>query len=469
MIDIKAKQHDRYSMEFKVGFEGPHSEPEGEFAINTWLFLPGSLDINPSTYNKQQFQRDIKSNIRLITPEFSIDQLSDYDAPPYINLRDSVASLPVAESFLKQPHSEELVHFEFQVKLFAAIFKSALRDDTNRLLAQAAPRSIEEWVGRLRLTLRHFRELRPSLPKITAVLQPFDFADEYMSQLVELHGNRLLAGTPCESVKDIILEEREYKESRHYVHIDPKAQNNDNVVLRHSQLKKYIEGALYLKVETQRDGKAVEQFWLGIAAGVAMVISTLIALPFQHYWSNYPTLIFIILVVAYMLKDRIKEFMRSIFSNQLKNRYFDNKTTVKIKDRPIGWIKESMNFVNDSRVPDEVMRLRNRSDVEKANTQLGEQIIFYRKRVFVDSDLLRGQNRYDFSGIHDIMRVHLHHFVQKMDDPDTPLRSIDTDGNTVSCPAKRTYPIVIVMQLQTKGNPPSYQSFHLSATREGLV
>ncbi len=47
MIDIKAKIHDKFSVEFKVGFVAD-GERGNDFAINTWIFLPNSLDINPA-------------------------------------------------------------------------------------------------------------------------------------------------------------------------------------------------------------------------------------------------------------------------------------------------------------------------------------------------------------------------------------------------------------------------------------
>lgn len=42
--------------------------------------------------------------------------------------------------------------------------------------------------------------------------------------------------------------------------------------------------------------------------------------------------LFIALAVSYMLKDRIKELMRSYFAHKRLNRYFDNKTKIGIKD-----------------------------------------------------------------------------------------------------------------------------------------
>ena len=71
MIDIQVKLHDRYSLECKVGYYVDRDKGENEFRMNTWFFVPHSLDINASTYPKDAFYRDLKSNVRLITPIYT--------------------------------------------------------------------------------------------------------------------------------------------------------------------------------------------------------------------------------------------------------------------------------------------------------------------------------------------------------------------------------------------------------------
>ena len=70
MISIQAKKHDNFSVEFKVGFNCVDDGKKDQFAVNAWMFVPGSLDVSPENYGKKQFYRDIKSNVRLITPSY---------------------------------------------------------------------------------------------------------------------------------------------------------------------------------------------------------------------------------------------------------------------------------------------------------------------------------------------------------------------------------------------------------------
>ena len=75
MIELIAKEHDDFSVEFKFAFEDDGHEGKDEFAVNAWMFLPASLGLDPDNYGKSQFYRDIRSNVRLITPDFSLEEI----------------------------------------------------------------------------------------------------------------------------------------------------------------------------------------------------------------------------------------------------------------------------------------------------------------------------------------------------------------------------------------------------------
>ena len=74
MIDLATKIHDKFTLEFKVGFNTETQKPQKfcDFVMNTWIFVPNSLDINASKYSKDDFYRDLKSGVRLITPSYGL-------------------------------------------------------------------------------------------------------------------------------------------------------------------------------------------------------------------------------------------------------------------------------------------------------------------------------------------------------------------------------------------------------------
>ena len=237
---------------------------------------------------------------------------------------------------------------------------------------------------------------------------------------------------------------------------------------RHSQLKKYIESALFLKVNTTQDGQAVKQISFSLAAGLAMMVYLLVTMPFQKYLGNYPSLIFFILVLFYILKDRIKELTRWLFAYQLKDKYYDNKTVVSIKNKSIGWLKEGMDFITDDKVPEEVLKLRNRNRLETDNKLLDEKIILYRKRVEIDNAVLRNQYNYEFKGINDIIRYHINYLTKKMDNPESEITCLDEQRQIRTVTAERVYILHFVLQFKWEDQV-EYKVFHVVVNRNGII
>jgi hypothetical protein len=475
MIQVKTSIHDRFSVEFKINFSGKEQQHR-LFKMNSWLFVPNSLNINTSTYSKEQFYQDVKSNVRLKTPQFTLQQLADAEALTVRNLSAAV------QKYAENPSPVCMQDLEFHIKMYVAIYKSALRDETKSLQAvKESAFNPEAWRAHLiamRKVVRHYREvMRNNSESSSEVASIFQYGDEYMSHLTELHAVRLMRSATALSIEGIadirqeikllIVEEHQYKIDQGYAHFSlSNIVENRDMFQHQNMLKKYIESALYLKSDSEPDGSAAREITLSFTAGLAMLISMLIALPFQKYLGQYPILIFVILVVAYMFKDRIKEYTRNHFAHRLKSRFFDMKNKVYFRGKEVVKIKEGMDFIDDQKTPDEVMQTRNRSDLE--NRIPLEQIILYRKQVEIDNELLGQRYEYRYDGINDITRIHLQHFTTKMDDPETNVAMLDSNGEVHTMKIPRVYNLHIVLQC-VAGDMMEYHCFRLMMCRDGIV
>ena len=182
MISIQAKKHDNFSVEFKFGFEGNQEGGRGEFMVNSWIFVTNSLDINPQTYGKDQFYRDIKSNVRLITPVYLLRELSDHDSLPFASLRASFEQLAL------RPSVENQEVYESQIKMFAAIFKSALRNHSVHTSRTENPADVayltDDFVTEVSAIVRIYRSMYQliNVPTVEDRLRNYYlFGDEMMS------------------------------------------------------------------------------------------------------------------------------------------------------------------------------------------------------------------------------------------------------------------------------------------------
>ena len=478
MIDIQTKIHDQFSIEFKVGFSGTEGVKVDHFDVNSWIFIPNGLNINKQTYTKDRFYSDMKSNVRLLTPAFTLRQMVEGEESPLRHVQNAL------EAALQDPNQEHLDEFEFQLKLFASIFKSSIRNESANIMAQVDDSHAYErclvYADDVSQVLQSFRSLREQVnPSHEEMLTKFGFADEFISHQADIRTMKVLKAIQrsqrhdmqdaFKALADLLVEEKAYKNARGYSHtLIGDKDNNRKLLYRHSLLKKYIESALFLKANTTQDGQAVKQISFSLAAGLAMMVYLLITMPFQKYLGNYPSLIFFILVLFYILKDRIKELTRWLFAYQLKDKYYDNKTVVNIKDRKVGWIKEGMDFITDDKVPEEVLKLRDRNKLEADNKLLEEKIILYRKRVEIDNAVLRNQYNYEFKGINDIIRYHINYLTKKMDNPESSLDSLDEQQQVLTIKADRVYILHFVMQFKWEDQV-EYKVFRVVVNRNGIL
>lgn len=482
MITIQAKKHDNFSVEFKFGFEGNHEEVgRHEFVVNSWIFVPNSLDINTQTYGKDQFYRDIKSNVRLITPVYLLRSLADAGSLPFVTLRGAL------EALASQPSATNEENYESQIKLFVAIFKSAIRNHSIHITQSDGMNEVgyltEDFVASVRKIVEEYRKLYPiiNVPTVEPRLRNyFLFGDEIMSHIIDVQSLRILkridrSGDAAlaavrESLVALLRKEKSYKLSQGYEILEPDdAVGNRALVFRYGLLKKYVESELYIKLNKKRDGFAIEQVYYSLAAGLAMIFATAVAWFAQLKYGNITGPLFVVLVVSYMLKDRIKDLMRYYFAHRLGNKYFDNKAEVRIHDKSVGVIKEGVDFISEHKTPKEVMELRDRSSlVEAENKIFEEKILLYRKRVVINNEQLSSASVYPVKGINEILRFHMHRFTQKMDNPEVPVDTLGADDNLTTVKVQKIYYINIVMQL-IDGSDVSLRRFRVVMTRDGIL
>lgn len=485
MIEIEASIHDPFSLEIKVGFKTDKVGEKREFDINTWMFIPNSFDINAATYLKQQFYSDVKSKVRFITPAFHLREIVDNGAIPLNNLRASMNLLNKTSDNL----IENSMEYEFQLKMFMAIFRSSIRDSVSEIKSKKYTSELSdlclEYVKNLQGIIDSFREVKKSIKGFeddSDVMNYYSFGNEFLSyssvnytfQLIDAIKDvkeRLLPSTYQELV-NLIIEEEEYRKTVGFldVLIDDR-ENNQKVIYRYDMLNKYVESDLVLVSNKRKDedGVIAQQIYYSIAAGVSMIFATMIAFSFQQKYGNFTMPLFVALVISYMLKDRIKELMRFYFAGKLGGKYFDNNTVISVKDQKIGWMKEASDFITEDKVPEEVLNLRDRSALLEVENRIhNEKIMLYRKRVCLENSKVLQESTYAFDGIHDILRFNITRLTQRMNNPYVALYTLKKDGELDEILADKVYYLNIISQIKYEDKV-EYKRFRLVCQRTGIL
>lgn len=479
MIEEHVKIHDNFSVELKVGFIAGHQEETSDFAMNLWMFIPNSLDINRFTYDKSHFYRDLKSNIRQITPVQKLNELC-------VGKKSALGLLIRALDNYEAHMSETMKHeFEYHLKMFQSILKSALREEVTHIAntdKHQIADSVELFTQHIREITTQYRMLKERieqhrLPHI--LMEYFRFGDEFMSNAIEYQMFRLMGllrsknevafETSKPQLIEIIRYENTYRQQMDYL-VTEKSSESDNhdLVNRLSLLKKYIGGHLYLNLDKRRDGILVEQLLFSLAAGLSMVFATAIAFSFQQRFGSFTMPLFVALVISYMLKDRIKEMARYYFAHKMGTRYFDHKATMHISTNEIGWVKESMHFVAESKIPDKVLKTRDRTTlIEAHNRANSEKILLYRLRMQLDRKKLNHNPKFKTEGVNAIIRFNFSEFIRNMDNPEFNLFVPDAQTGFEIIEGEKLYYINLVIEKQHQNQCEAIR-YRIAINRNGI-
>lgn len=481
MIDEVVKVHDKFSVEIKMGYKPRKDRKVNEFSVKTWLFIPSKLDINSSTYKKEDFYNDFNSNIRLITPPYLLREITLGEHSVFSYLEEAF------QMVANHPSPKNEKNYEYHIRMFHSILRSALRKEIQHILRneQADDRRylIEAYLANVKKIAQHYRDLRRIVNVPTIQKEMFDyflFGDEFMSNQFEqhsyyLHRNlRKMHPSDFECSKDEILnlirDEIAYKRSKGYLVVEENSsERNRWLVHRRGVFKKYFEGQLLLSSRKKKEGFFMMQLLYSVAAGLAMMFGAALTFVFQKSLGTLTMPLFIALVIIYMLKDRIKDLSRHYLVGKINKRFFDHKTVIRVKgDEKIGWCKESFDFVHEDSVPLRVMKHRNRSriiDIESRG--VGEKIIFYRKLLRLDQKALdNSYGNYNITGVVDIIRFNVSRFIQKMDNPEIPLYYLK-DDEFEKLSGEKIYFINMVLRFKLDDET-SYRRYRIIFNRRGI-
>jgi hypothetical protein len=487
MVRIRTRIHDKFSLEFKIWYARPDGagnsgKPLGQYRLENWIFVPATLDINALTYSREQFYSDITNYYRTITPVYTLAEMAygqlncvsgnkiSYNPEadgPLGYLSNSVYNL------INYPTDENVAEYEYQIKMFCAIYKSAVRERYALLKGNITPEGVAGFRDDSFAVLRNFGQLMDCLKEnVKASLYNFcSFGEEFIINLTQSYAYRLYGkDTRSTLLSEWLVELGGYKSSRGFnVLNEEEPMKNANLLYRWSVLKKYVESDLFLSADKRKDGVLQEQVYYSIAAGLSMVFATAVTFTFQQKYGNFTMPLFVALVVSYMLKDRIKELVRSAFSSNRKLKYFDNRTRLSVKDSVIGVCKEGFDIVPQSKVPQDITDIRNRSmivDVENRINQ--ESVLFYRNLVEVDHSKLAETSEYSVEGINEILMLNLSSFVKKMDNPENSYQICKADGEMVNVSVKKIYYINFICRI-SYGDQVLCKRYRIAMNRDGII
>jgi hypothetical protein len=478
MIGITSKIHDRKTLEFKIGYQVPEGTDYSDFEMATWIFIPEALDVNRHTYPREKFYHDMLSYMRLITPVYTLEKLALSSELPYQLLEKA------CQSIASQPTEQNKEEYEKEIKSYASIFKSSLRDTCKQLVVEAAeelPGHTQRMVEHIHHILDNYRSLQTTLQSKgpdASLLVYFTYGDEFLVNVTEQHLFKMLTRlkkerpTVYEEILTIVsplLDDNKRYSLKHGYMLPQQDSADDNAqfVYHAGQLKKYIESHLYLPTHKRRNAVFLEQLVFSLAAGLSMVFATVISFAFQQTYGNFTLPFFMALVISYMFKDRIKELVRNYFANRLNSKIFEYRIDINVDDLKVGWCKEGVDHITFAKTNPKARKIRNRHSPLVIGRGTEEQVIFYRKKIHLNRESVSMMSAYPLQGINDIIRYNLSDYMHKMDNPQVPLCVNNGNGRLDMVQGSKVYYLNFVFRLRD-GHNSLYRRYRVCLTSAGI-
>lgn len=390
---------DRWQFELRSDFFPRQQEGSSSYVQEFYFFIPNALQINNETYFKDDFYKNLTNLIRYKTPTISLQALADPKNPQ--------SPLQKLEQDKKDAES---------LKLFGAMFRSALRNQVQLVLTDPTEPLIEQLCADVQRAIGAFECLESPLKDYVYVREFLSNSTDYF--VTELLAHLRSSHSPAsELLCPLILE---VEKRRHQTH------DKEGILYRNGLLKKFVMDIFLLPIERISAKKRFGAWISALSAAIAMTVYLLLFLwQGEHFVIN--SLPFILLtVLAYVLKDRIKEWLKNLSFQGAAQLFSDYTTTILSPDGKIalGALKESFSFVDPDQLPEDIQAIRQREFHSLLEAiRRPEQVLYFKRSLKLHHPF--SPIHHKSTGLNVLLRINVQDFLIKASDPYHTYLSLD--------------------------------------------
>ncbi len=480
LVAPRLEPHDANQLELKLGYVVKPGDRHQHYQIETYMFIPKTLGIDRHSYNSSRFYADTAAFLRLRTPPVSLESLATVGKAN--RWFDQLVSGLKGRELSSARGVQRLAR---RIKILGCIYRSALHDDARTLRQQLASAPAPDPLAEGRMqetTARRLRRLARNITRALRRLRELDevclargfgdvicdswsAVDEYVTLIVEDISKEVIialdnrtARSPVvhpdlinarETLVKIAVDAHQYRRGRGYRSQLIAGESNEELPHWRRTIKRIVFSALYLDVRHEEVGRLAYDLVGAAAAMIAMAFAITVSLLAQLELDIFSGTFVAIMIVSYMIKDRLKDWGKRYGGKHIGR--FLPDTIIRVHDtegdRVLGQCREQFNMLKISQVDDEILKSR-RSRRASSIERLGkpEVVIRYLKDITLYSQPLRDELA-GLEGLHDIIRFNLGHLRDRMDAPREDHQLIDpSTGEILVIPCARVYHVNIILR-----------------------
>ncbi len=502
ILDSRIKLHDRHRFEIKLDIDLDASL-KSSYEVETYFFVPRALNIGPHNYGKEKFYNSSQRYIRFRTPKISLGKLCDptLRTSPLNRIKEDLGKVMSGSG--DQALSDKICN---EFRMLGCIIRGEIRDYVKIFVAglatygsavPAAQRKLfvaeglETFLGDLKTLEASLASVKASLsdPAVPVkVRETAAFFDEYMSLILEEYLTTLVEALRKDpevrkrfedvekGVLAIVTVQNRYRQAMKYPSVLVPGSSNETIIYRRGVLKKFISSVLYLKAEFS-EWEGLTQVFFGLAAGAAMFFAVLVTFIVGRRYAVNSMPFLLAVVISYIFKDRIKDWLKLLFSKNLTRWISDRK--IDILDSAgsgerIGLLKEGVTFISDRNIPPDIARLRRIDNITSVDEEgKPERVFKYKKEITLYPEVIMKSHE-RLRDLNDIMRFNIRELVEQADDSAVDYPYVDQatgDVRTAAC--ARVYHLNMVLKYtyfdkEAKVNI-HYERIRIVLNKDGIV
>lgn len=422
--------------------------------LDAYFFFPSEFGLNLQTYSLSDFYRDASIRMRLHSPTVLLADLSDLSSPrnPGTALRKQLPLLltddsPRASVMVKlaQLYSAEVADAtSTEVEVLRALVEQAKTSVEHRSrLAEHLDRATHHMLKalgsmhRLRAKVAAFAPLQPQ-----EVPQALAFAEEYVSAVIdsklselaelieglpELRDQTALATRLRVRLGHTIEQVNRYRLDQGFA--TPWGDAPEHYSYRIGRLKTTLERALSLDTRQADRDPFYRQSAAIVAAGLAATWAALAQVPLLdvELARDHQGLLLSFAVVAYILKDRIKEWTRQSLSSRILRWDHDRKLSFDTLEEVgfgsvAGRARERVRFLPETDVPQDVLALRMKHRTVRGVTSEKEEVLHYHRELTLGAGSSPVPAGF---AVQDLFRLSLQNILVRLEEPVAQVRFYD--------------------------------------------
>jgi len=421
---INVRVHNKKTLELKLEYITDESAVSSNYVIDLYLLMPDNMGINEGSYEKRYFYHDLFRSIRLKSPDYLMNNY-------YLRLKG------FGDKCTGDINDPQCI---YQFKKFITGYRSMLRNSTEAINKNSLQVDIEFLLKNVHKNRSIFRKLRR---KYGDLHEMFSLADEFTSIVTNVYLVRLYDRLNKQGKNEIfntIKSELKYRKDHFPQSIPGNAEQNEKLINRYDYLKAYFYKVLSLRAKRKIGDKTIKNILYASAAGLSMIVATVIAFWAQNKYGNFTLPFFVALVVGYMFKDRIKDGFKALLERLATPVLFDFITLVyeSTGQYHMGKTWERAGFVHKTDLPDYI---ETREDDSR-------HFLHFNKKVHINNKKIQDKLDPEIHGITDIMRLNINRFTSGLEEPLALMYSVRDDSLEKTF-AEKIYNVELYLRVAT--------------------